>query len=61
VGDSRLSGETQRTLDSRYDYRYSQLIFVFAALLRERRLAEVELEGLSEEKLATIRLILASG
>jgi hypothetical protein len=53
--------QTQRAIDSRYDYRYSRLIFVFAALLRERRLSESELEGLSEEKLATIRLIVDPG
>lgn len=48
--------ERQRVLDSRYDYRYSQLEMVFAMLLREGRIDEAELHGLAEEKLVTIRL-----
>lgn len=50
---------TYRAIDSKYDYRYSQLIFVFARLLRERRITESELAGLSEEKLGAIRLLLS--
>lgn len=50
--------KTQRALDSKYDYRYSQLVFVFAQLLRDRRITEAELAGLSEEKLGAIRLLL---
>lgn len=50
--------KTQRALDSKYDYRYSQLIFVFANLRREGRVTAAELEGLSEAKLNTIRLLL---
>lgn len=44
-----------REIDSKYDYRYSRLGFVFGWLLREKRIEVQELEGLSEEKLAYIR------
>ncbi|WP_454829044.1 hypothetical protein [Pseudoxanthomonas wuyuanensis] len=37
-------------IDRKYDYRYSRLIVVFAALLREGRISEEQLQGLSEEK-----------
>jgi hypothetical protein len=44
-----------RAVDSKYDYRYSQLVFGFGILLREKRISEAELAGLAEEKLAMIR------
>lgn len=44
-------------IDRKYDYRYSQLISVFAQLLREERVREAQLAGFSEEKLAAIRLM----
>lgn len=50
--------KTQRSVDYKYDYRYSQLIFVFANLVRVRRLTEAELEGLSEEEMAAIQFLL---
>ena len=37
-------------IDRKYDYRYSQLIWVFGTLLREGRIQEAQLAGLSEEK-----------
>lgn len=51
----------QRALESKYDYRYSQLEFVFAVLLRDKRVTEAELAGLSEEKLSVIRRMLPTG
>lgn len=45
----------RQDIDRKYDYRYSQLILVFGRLLREKRIEEPELHGLSEEKLAHIR------
>jgi len=48
----------RKEIDLKYDYRYSQLIFVFARLIRDGWLSEDELEGLSEDKLARIRLVL---
>ena len=43
----------------KYDYRYSQLILVFSRLLREGRIREEQLAGLSEEKLSYIRRVLS--
>jgi len=39
-----------KEIDRRYDYRYSQLIFVFAQLVRENYLSLEELEPIGEEK-----------
>lgn len=49
--------EQRRSIDQRYDYRYSQLIFVFGRLVKERWLEEKDIEGLGEEKLQAIRHI----
>ncbi len=49
-----------REIDGKYDYRYSQLIFVFARLLREKRFEVQELQGLSEDKIASIVRIATS-
>ena len=51
--------DKQRELDARYDYRYLRLVVVFAGLVRDGRISETELEGLSEDKLASIRAMLA--
>jgi hypothetical protein len=47
----------RREIDEKYDYRYSQLLFVFAKLLREGRIEESQLAGLAEDKLLVIRSI----
>ena len=47
--------QKRKEIDSKYDYRYSQLVFVFARLIRDGWLSEEELEGLGEEKRARIR------
>lgn len=44
----------QRDIESKYDYRYSQLELVFGRLLREKRIEEQDLNGLADEKLANI-------
>lgn len=49
----------RREIDDLFDYRYSQLIDVFGMLIREGHLAEADLAGLSEEKLAIIRRMLS--
>ncbi|HXU38504.1 MAG TPA: hypothetical protein VN937_19260 [Blastocatellia bacterium] len=49
---------TRKDLDQKYDYRYSQLDFVFARLILDGWLSEAELTGLAEEKLARIRSLL---
>ena len=48
---------TRRDIDGKYDFRYSQLILLFGGLLRAGRIAEAQLAGLSEEKLAAIRRV----
>ncbi len=50
--------EKRRELNDKYDYRYSQLIWVFGRLIREGRIREEHLAGLSEEKLSHIRRML---
>jgi hypothetical protein len=47
----------RREIDGKYDYRYAQLPWVFGRLLREGRVQEAQLAGLSAEKLAIIRRI----
>jgi hypothetical protein len=47
--------EKRREVDGKYDYRYSQLLFVFGRLLREGRLQDEQLSGLSPEKLSYIK------
>jgi hypothetical protein len=49
--------EQRRRIDRTFDYRYSVLPMVFAALLREGRLDENELRGLAQEKLDAIHRI----
>ncbi|NTU42259.1 MAG: hypothetical protein HGA78_04245 [Nitrospirales bacterium] len=49
--------EQRRSIDGKYDYRYSQLTFVFGRLLREGWIEEQDIDGLAEEKLERIRLI----
>jgi len=49
--------EHRRDIDQKYDYRYSQLIFVFGRLLREKRISDEELVGLASEKIQAIKRI----
>ena len=42
-------------IDRQFDYRYSVLVMVFGSLLREGKMTEHDLDGLSEDKLAAIR------
>jgi hypothetical protein len=42
-------------IDRRFDYRYSVLPEVFGSLVKEGRLTEQDLQGLSERKLEIIR------
>lgn len=46
--------KSRNMIDRKYDYRYSQLEFVFGRLLREGRIKEEELSGLSEDKMQRI-------
>ena len=47
--------QQRRKIDQMFDYRYSQLIDVFANLIRQGYLDENLLVGLSEDKRQTIR------
>ncbi|WFP62552.1 MULTISPECIES: hypothetical protein [unclassified Mesorhizobium] len=51
--------QQRRNLEQMFDYRYSQLIFVFAALVEEGYLDEEMLSGLAEDKRNEIHRILA--
>ena len=44
----------RRDLDEKYQYRYSQLPWLFARLVREQRVTPDQLVGLSEEKRSEI-------
>jgi hypothetical protein len=46
--------EERRRIDEKYDYRYSRLIFAFAAMLREKWISEEELAGLADDKIQKI-------
>jgi hypothetical protein len=46
---------TDSEIEELFDYRYSQLCFVFAQLIFLGRLDEGQLAGLSDEKLGIIR------
>ena len=48
---------SRKDIDRKYDYRYSQLILVFARLVFDGWLNDAEPTGLAEEKLARIRLL----
>lgn len=49
--------KARRAFDAKYDFRYSQLIFVFHRLLREGWVSESDLAGLHEDKLKIIRAV----
>jgi hypothetical protein len=49
----------RREIDETFDYRYSQLLLVFARLIHEGHLDESRLAGLSEEKREIIRSLLS--
>jgi hypothetical protein len=46
----------RREVGEKYDYRYSQLIFVFARLLHEGWLTEDDLSGLRAEKIEQMKV-----
>jgi hypothetical protein len=47
--------QRRREIDGMFDYRYSQLLFVFAQLVYKAYLDEAQLAGLSADKLEIIR------
>jgi hypothetical protein len=53
IGRSLVS--IQREFDKKYDFRYSQLEFVFARLLAEGRISASELAGLQDARIESIQ------
>ena len=53
--------DKRREIDTKYDYRYSVLVSVFARLVQEGWLSEDDLRGLATEKVDAITRILALG
>jgi hypothetical protein len=49
----------RKEIDETFDYRYSVLPQVLGSLIRQGRLSEQELHGLSEDKLARVRSVVA--
>jgi photoprotection regulator FRP-like protein len=49
--------ESRKEINRKYDYRYSVLPLLFAQLVREGRITEEDLRGLSENKLNYVRLV----
>ncbi|HLJ70494.1 MAG TPA: hypothetical protein VKU03_04195 [Roseiarcus sp.] len=47
--------QRRKEIDATFDYRYSQLLFVFARLIQDGSLDEARLAGLAEEKAKLIR------
>jgi hypothetical protein len=47
----------RKEIDRTYDFRYSQLVFVFARLIERGVLEISELEGISERRLAEIHFL----
>ena len=55
---SEMLNKREKEIDQIYDYRYSQLVMVFAILIKRGFLSIKELEGLSEDKLNRITKII---
>jgi hypothetical protein len=55
----RWLAQRRQKIDRQFDFRYSVLLHVFASLLRERRLIDDDLQGLSQDKLTLIRQLAA--
>ncbi|MFM8767566.1 MAG: hypothetical protein ACKOD9_07290 [Rubrivivax sp.] len=51
--------DSLREYQYKYDYRYSQLLMVFARLVREGRVEIELLEGLDDEKLLYIKRVVS--
>jgi hypothetical protein len=51
--------QQRREIDETFDYRYSQLLLVFARLIREGHLDESQLAGLAGEKRDILRSLLS--
>lgn len=56
---SEMLKKREKEMNQIYDYRYSQLVMVFAILIKRGFLSIKELEGLSEEKIDQIKKIMS--
>jgi Photoprotection regulator fluorescence recovery protein len=45
----------RKNVDRKYDYRYSQLLYIFPTLISQNYISESDLLGLSEEKMVIIQ------
>ncbi|MCP5007460.1 MAG: hypothetical protein GY941_26520 [Planctomycetes bacterium] len=52
---SKMLKEREKEINNIYDYRYSQLIFVFGMLKKRGFLSIEELDGLSNDKIEQIK------
>ncbi len=48
----------RKEIDRKYDYRYSQLLFIFSTLISHNYISESDLLGFSEEKIAIIQRLI---
>ncbi|HCN68522.1 MAG TPA: hypothetical protein DIT03_09695 [Candidatus Accumulibacter sp.] len=51
----------RQQIDTKYDFRYSQLPIVLGTLLREKRIEAGDLTGLSDAKLRCVRAVASLG
>lgn len=49
----------RKEIDEKYDYRYSQLLFIFPTLISQNYISVKDLSGLSEEKISIIQKFLS--
>jgi Photoprotection regulator fluorescence recovery protein len=56
----RWLAERRQEIDRKYDYRYSVLPLVLAALIRDGSLSEDDLRGLGQDKLNAVRRVARS-
>jgi len=54
---SEMLNKREKEIDQIYDYRYSQLVMVFAILIKRGLLSIDELKSLSDDKLERIKKI----
>ena len=56
---SKMLKEREKEINNIYDYRYSQLIFVFGILIKRGFLSIDELDGLSDDKIEQIKKLMS--
>ncbi len=56
---SKMLKEREKEINNIYDYRYSQLTFVFGILIKRGFLSIDELDGFSEDKVEQIKKVMS--